>query len=489
MTDTDTPTLPPHSIEAEASILGAILIDPQSIEKTLHLKQSDFYHTPHQIIFRAILYLHNNGHDIDLITLSNTLAKHNKLDDAGGGYYISGLADKTPTAGNITAYANIVKEHSIQRQLKSAAYQFYTSQAEDLNGTVTQFQQQLEDILSDSPGIDHIQGLTLHSYRDYIDDETDEPDMIIEQGILPERGVLIVGGQPKAGKSILALNLAYHLATGTQWLDFAIPKKRKTVVLQAENSYWNLRRRIRTMNNATESPFLLPSPKKDTLTVSDPISLKINNLKDYLKLEALVKRHSPDVLIIDPLVHFHSADENSNAEMGLVMEYFRTLANNHNLAVIIVHHSKKPGLHQSQGGMTLRGASAVFGAVDTAVVLARHTDPQTGETDYTLDFDIRNGENPERFYLDFDQETLWLLKTDSPLPDLKEWLVAALVQVAEDGIEQTLLVQAAKDESFPESSIKKKITALVAKDIIRTDGRKRSRTLYYHTFYNQLELP
>jgi|TARA_Y100000310_G_scaffold318959_1_gene373643 archaellum biogenesis ATPase FlaH len=486
---TDTLTLPPHSIEAEAAVLGAILIDPEAIEKTLHLKYSDFYHAPHQIIFRAILYLHNNTHDIDLITVSNTLTRHNKLNDAGGAYYISGLANNTPTAGNISTYANIVKEHSIQRQLKTAAYEFYSSAPEDMNGTVIQFQQVLEEILQDSPGVNHIRGLTLHSYTDYIEDETEEPDMIIEQGILPERGILIIGGQPKAGKSILALNLAYHLATGTQWLDFAIPKTRKTVVLQAENSYWNVRRRIRTMNNATEAPFLLPPPNKDTLTVSDPIALKINSLKDYLKMETIITRHSPDVLIIDPLVHFHSADENSNAEMGLVMEHFRTLANNHNLAVIIIHHSKKPGLNQSQGGMTLRGASAVFGAVDTAVVLARHTDPQTGETDYTLDFDIRNGENPERFYLDFDQTTLWLLKTDSPLPDMKEWIVAALVQVAEDGISQTLLVQAAKDEGFKESSVKKKISALIAKDVIRTDGKKRSRKLHYHTFCNTLELP
>ena len=77
--------VPPHSIEAEQSVLGSMLIDPESWDKVAELvTDTDFYNRSHQIIFRAIIRLLNNSNPVDLITVSEELEKHDELEDAGG---------------------------------------------------------------------------------------------------------------------------------------------------------------------------------------------------------------------------------------------------------------------------------------------------------------------------------------------------------------------------------------------------------------------
>lgn len=113
---------PPHSVEAEQSVLGSILLDKEAmISVSETLVPEDFYKEAHKVIYESMLKLYNSQSEIDLITLTDELRDQGYLDDIGGIAYITSLSTVVPTTSNIKYYVNIVKEKSISRQLISAA--------------------------------------------------------------------------------------------------------------------------------------------------------------------------------------------------------------------------------------------------------------------------------------------------------------------------------------------------------------------------------
>ena len=114
--------IPPHSVEAEQSVLGSILLDKDAmISVSETLIPEDFYKEAHRVIYESMLKLYNSQSEIDLITLTDELRDQGYLDDIGGIAYITSLSTVVPTTSNIKYYVNIVKEKSISRQLISAA--------------------------------------------------------------------------------------------------------------------------------------------------------------------------------------------------------------------------------------------------------------------------------------------------------------------------------------------------------------------------------
>ena len=108
----------PQNIEAEQSVLGAMLIDKNAVELiSEQLKPEDFYRQTHQVIFKTMMELHSRKEAVDMVTVINELKKTEKLNDVGGISYITFLAGKVPTAANATFHARIVVEKSILRQL------------------------------------------------------------------------------------------------------------------------------------------------------------------------------------------------------------------------------------------------------------------------------------------------------------------------------------------------------------------------------------
>ena len=114
--------IPPHSVEAEQSVLGSILLDKEAmISVSETLVPEDFYKEAHKVIYESLLKLYNSQSEIDLITLTDELRDQGYLDDIGGIAYITSLSTVVPTTSNIKYYVNIVKEKYISRQLISAA--------------------------------------------------------------------------------------------------------------------------------------------------------------------------------------------------------------------------------------------------------------------------------------------------------------------------------------------------------------------------------
>jgi len=118
----DSLKLPPHSVEAEQSVLGGLMLDNEAADRIGDaVSADDFYSDAHRVIYRAIVALIADGKPADVVTVSEALASTQKLDYVGGLAYLGALAQNVPTAANIRHYANIVRERSILRQLAATA--------------------------------------------------------------------------------------------------------------------------------------------------------------------------------------------------------------------------------------------------------------------------------------------------------------------------------------------------------------------------------
>jgi replicative DNA helicase len=110
--------VPPHSIDAEQAVLGGLMLDPYALEKILDLlSYTDFYRRDHQLIFKAISELSEKSKPYDAVTLGDWFEAHALADQVGGTPYLVELAQTTPSAANIRAYAEIVRDKSVLRSL------------------------------------------------------------------------------------------------------------------------------------------------------------------------------------------------------------------------------------------------------------------------------------------------------------------------------------------------------------------------------------
>src|SRR3990167_4198983 len=114
--------VPPHSLEAEQAVIGGLMLDNQAFDDVAEIvAEVDFYRREHKLIFRAIVQLGEENHPFDVITLGEALNKAGVLDEAGGMVYLAEVARNTPSASNIRAYAEIVRERSVLRQMIKVA--------------------------------------------------------------------------------------------------------------------------------------------------------------------------------------------------------------------------------------------------------------------------------------------------------------------------------------------------------------------------------
>src|SRR4051794_22939618 len=114
--------LPPHSLEAEQSVLGGLLLDNEAADRVGDIiSAADFYNDAHRLIFERIIALIADGKPADVVTASEALVSTQKLDYVGGLAYLGALVQNVPTAANIRHYAQIVRDRSILRQLAATA--------------------------------------------------------------------------------------------------------------------------------------------------------------------------------------------------------------------------------------------------------------------------------------------------------------------------------------------------------------------------------
>src|SRR5260370_25889067 len=131
--------VPPQNLEAEQSVLGAILLENEAINQVLEiLVEDDFYRETHRAIFRAMVDLSDHNQPVDAITLTESLRNRGSLEQIGGAGYIAELAAIVPTAANVAHYAKIVREKAVLRSLATIATDIASS-AYDAPSAVDEF--------------------------------------------------------------------------------------------------------------------------------------------------------------------------------------------------------------------------------------------------------------------------------------------------------------------------------------------------------------
>jgi replicative DNA helicase len=142
--------VPPHSIEAEESVIGGVLLDNNALDRALEiLVPDDFYREAHRKIMRAIVDLNTRNEPVDLVTLTDALRSRDELQDVGGAAYLAELAERVPTAANVAYYARIIKDKAVLRSLIQRATEIamrsYEAQA-DVDSFLDEAEHQIYEI-------------------------------------------------------------------------------------------------------------------------------------------------------------------------------------------------------------------------------------------------------------------------------------------------------------------------------------------------------
>ncbi|KPK40725.1 MAG: replicative DNA helicase [Gammaproteobacteria bacterium SG8_47] len=223
--------VPPHSIEAEQAVLGGLMIDNGTWDQVADvLIDEDFYRRDHRLIFAAIAKLADIGTPFDVVTLSETLDQLGELDGAGGITYLGALTQNTPSAANIRAYAKIVRERSIMRQLVRVATDIgnaaFNPQGRGVDELLDYAEQQVFGIAEQGArgkrsfvgikdllvkAVDRIDSL-FQSDAPYTGTPTGFTDFDELTSGMQRSDLIIVAGRPSMGKTTFAMNIAENAA-------------------------------------------------------------------------------------------------------------------------------------------------------------------------------------------------------------------------------------------------------------------------------------
>jgi len=246
------------------------------------------------------------------------------------------------------------------------------------------------------------------SFYAMVNDDSEPPAPIISDGVLLDNTILEIIGEAKARKSFLALNFAVAIAKGDGFAGFKVSKPQKVLVLSAEGGFYPNRERIKkiTMNESDDT--------LKNVHYLKYANISIDNDSHYDDLTELIRRTNPKVVIFDPLIKFHSQDENSSSGMSIVFRRFREIIENFNLSIVVVHHT---GKNLSQGG---RGSSFMTGEYDSCITLSK---ARSGENNHRIRFDMRHVETTVPWQLIFNAESFWFEVNDTVKDATVDYLV------------------------------------------------------------------
>ena len=193
-----------------------------------------------------------------------------------------------------------------------------------------------------------------------------EQSWLIE-GLWSAQAVGIIGGEPKCGKTFLALDLAVSVASGTPCLRrFPTPQAGRVLLFAAEDAPQVIRQRLEGIAQAAQAEF----ENLDIHVITAPV-LRLDRQEHQQALQATVAYLKPKLLVLDPLVRLHAIDENIAAEVAPLLAYLRNLQRHHHTAVALVHHARKGAAHE-RGGQALRGSSELHAWGDSNLYLRRN---------------------------------------------------------------------------------------------------------------------
>jgi len=388
----------PHSPEAEQSLLGGLLVDPEAVNKVAgSVSPEDFYSSNHRAIFQAVLDLYEKDTPVDLVTISTVLADKGQLAAIGGLAYLSSLTDIMPSSASIEAYAGIVREKSIMRSVMNAAGKIqamgfeeqgmgakeYLDRAEMLIFSIEGERErkkarQVHEILMG--GVPKIEMLWKNqSQITGVPTGFDKLDLLTA-GFQPS-DLIIIAGRPSMGKTSIALNMAYSAAcsgvpVGVFSLEMSAEQiSMKFLATESQISFSRIRTGSVTeqeWKKLSESTFKFAELP---IYVDDVSAINILDLRG--RARRLIKDHNVGIIFIDYLQLIRAKDDGNRKreqEISEITRFLKALAKELNIPVVALsqlnrevekRHDKRPQLSD------LRESGAIEQDADVILFLYR----------------------------------------------------------------------------------------------------------------------
>ncbi|KAK43629.1 helicase DnaB [Caballeronia jiangsuensis] len=342
----------PHSVEHEQSVLGALLIDNDAIDRIGDLRAEHFYRGDHRAIFVQIVKMIESGIGADAITVYERLNAEGRAADVGGLKYLNDLAQSTPSSANVARYAEIVRDRAIKRGLLAAAAEIRDSVVASpdsagmlIDRAAAKIEALGEATIKREPKlaaqglVDHISALERRSTGSdrVISTGFDDIDRQLNGGLRPG-WLVILAARPGMGKTALALNIATHVAINHSalFLSMEMPESEihdrniaslgrvplDTVMQSPEddNEFWN---------RVTAATMKI---KDLSLFIDDQAALRMLDVRSKARL---VKRKAGlDIIVVDYLQLMTGDGANRNTEIEGISRGLKALAKELNVAIV-----------------------------------------------------------------------------------------------------------------------------------------------------------
>jgi len=361
----------PQSIEAEQAVLGGLMLDNRAWDQVADLvTEDDFYRRDHRLIFRAIASLFTESSPSDVVTVSEWLDRQDLLNEAGGLAYLGTLAKNTPGSSNITAYAGIVRERSVLRQLISVGNEIsgsgYQTEGRSTEELLDNAERKVFEIAEQGArgkkGFVAIKDLLVKAV-DRIDElfQQDNPitgvptgwDKFDEQTSGLQKGdLVIVAGRPSMGKTTFAMNIAEHAAikAGAPTAVFSMEMPGEQLAMRMLSSLGRIdQHKVRTGKLDDDDWPRLTSAvgilAEAPLFIDDTPALSPNELR--ARCRRLAREHGLGLIVIDylQLMQVHGSSENRTNEISEISRSLKALAKEMEVPVIALSQLNR-GLEQ-----------------------------------------------------------------------------------------------------------------------------------------------
>ncbi len=365
------PKVPPHSVDAEQSVLGGLMLDSRAYDQVAdRLRDVDFYRHENRIIFRTIGRLIDQNKPVDVLTVSETLREMHELEQVGGEVYLFELSNNTPSAANITAYADIVRERSVLRQLILAASDIAENAFNAQGRSIVELLDAAErSVFSISE--QGTRGAGPVNIKEYLSKTMDRIDTLFHSanpitGVptgyhdfdnltsgLQSSDLVIIAGRPSMGKTTLAMNIAENVAIKSRLpvLIFSMEMPGEAIVMRLLSSLCRIDQlRIRTGKLADEDWPRISSTvsmlSEAPLYIDDTPSLSPAEMR--ARARRLAKEHGQlGLIMVDylQLMQVPGNNENRTAEISEISRSLKGLAKELNVPVLALSQLNR-GLEQ-----------------------------------------------------------------------------------------------------------------------------------------------
>ena len=350
----------PHSIEAEQSVLGGLMLDNEAWDKISDIViEDDFYRRDHRMIFRAIDALAEQSSPFDVVTLSEWLEANNQLENAGGLAYLGTLAKNTPSAANILAYAKIVRERSVLRQLIQVGHKISTSCYETEGRASEELLDNAEKLVFKIAEQGSRGRREFTSIKDLLVKAVDRIDTLFQQdspitgvatgfdtfdemtsGLQPS-DLVIVAGRPSMGKTTFAMNIAEHAAVKLQipTAVFSMEMPGEQLAMRMLSSLGRIdQHKVRTGKLSDDDwPRLTHAVgqlAEAPMFIDDTPALSPTELRS--RARRLMREHGLGLIVIDylQLMQIRGGSENRTNEISEISRNLKSLAKELNVPII-----------------------------------------------------------------------------------------------------------------------------------------------------------